>query len=69
MAKAYQASGTRWAKKKPPVPGAPGRRFGWLASGAQFWDGVFSAKYSWLSALSIAFFGERVARLLQAVWP
>ena len=32
-------------------------------------EGVFSAKYSWLSALSTAFLGLRVARLLQAVWP
>ncbi len=32
-------------------------------------DGVFSAKYSWLSALSSARVGLDVARLLQALWP
>jgi hypothetical protein len=41
-----------------------------VAAGAelQFWDGLFSAKYSWLSALSVAVFA-RFASFLQAVCP
>ena len=35
----------------------------------QFSAGVFSEKYSWLSAFCTALFGVRVARLLAAVWP
>ena len=32
----------------------------------QFWLGVFSAKYSWLSALSSALIGSEMARALAA---
>lgn len=38
------------------------------SNNVQFCDGVFSAKYSWLSALSVAFLGCFASRL-QAFWP
>lgn len=37
--------------------------------GDQFWNGVFSAKYSWLSALSSALVGLLIARFFAPVWP
>ena len=36
---------------------------------AQFWNGVFSAKYSWLSALSMALTGSEIASAFALVWP
>jgi hypothetical protein len=35
----------------------------------QFWLGVFSAKYSWLSALLSAWSGFEIARFLAPAWP
>jgi hypothetical protein len=40
-----------------------------MPSVAQFWNGVFSAKYSWLSALSTALVGLLIARFFAPVWP
>lgn len=54
-------------------PGRYGRPMPTVALGlsgtTQFWKGVFSAKYSWLSALSSALVGLLVARFLAAAWP
>jgi hypothetical protein len=62
----------------PPAGGGRKKKNGGVAapvphfkprSPSQLRKGVFSAKYSWLSALSRALVGLEVARLLQAVCP
>lgn len=66
-----RAPGTRLEWNGPPrravvLPG-PARTMSGGADSGQFCDGVFSAKYSWLSALSSARAGSLAARLLAAL--
>jgi carbamoyl-phosphate synthase large subunit len=58
------AAGLPEAGAAPRVaPGAP------AFTPAYCWAGVFSAKYSWVSALSKALVGSEIARLLAPLWP
>src|SRR5918993_913975 len=46
-----------------------GRVFSFARRVDQFCDGVFSAKYSWLSALSTAAAGSEIASAFAPDWP
>lgn len=58
------------APHEPPRGGTRGARRTCVGSGESYGSaGVFSAKYSWLSALLRAFGGSVIARFFAAAWP
>lgn len=70
--RARASSGSRPSQReRPAVAGRSelGERASLRGCAVQFWNGVFSAKYSWLSALSSAALGLLLARLFAALWP